>query len=237
MNLTVGSRRSRLAVAQTELVIGLIRNAWPVLRVDVRYFDTFGDLDTATPIDQLSVTAFTDQIDRALTDGDIDAAVHSFKDLPTRNGRDLMIGAIPARADPRDALVSADGSTLSELPSWAVIGVSSERRASALLEMRNDLVLRPIRGAVEDRVQKVDAGQYDATVLAVAGLERLGLQHRIAQIFSLSEMPSAAGQGALAVECRAGDAVVASVLRSIDDPVLHASVLDERRRQSAADGS
>ena len=234
MKVRIATRESRLAIAQTELVLGLLRATRRDLEIEVRLFATSGDCSQDTPIELLADGAFTDRIERALLDGEADAAVHSFKDLPARLPDGLIIAAVPLRTDPREALVSREGLTLDTLPSSAVVGVSSERRSSAIRARRPDIELRPIRGPVDSRVRKVDSGEYDATVLAVAGLERLGLLHRISQIFEISEIPPAAGQGALAVQCREGDAEIVAILRGIDEPGIHAAVTRERNWQLLA---
>jgi hydroxymethylbilane synthase len=228
MRLVVGTRSSPLAQRQTRIVTDLVRGARPDLEISVREFETSGDLDQEVPITELDPSAFTDRLERALIEGEIDIAVHSCKDLPPVQPAELVIGAIPVRADVREALVSRGGQRLSELPPAAVVGVSSERRAAVLLSIRPDLTLKPIRGAVDARVAKVERGEYDATILAVAGLERLDLAGKIAEVFDPSLFPPAAGQGALAVQCRRDNLSARSILHAIDDPVLHASVDAER---------
>jgi hydroxymethylbilane synthase len=234
--LRVGSRQSPLAIIQTESVSKMIREARPDVTLEVRLYATSGDLEQDTPIEQLERSAFTDSIERALIDGEIDIAVHSFKDLSEQGSAELVVGAVPTRADARDALVTRDGSGLAQLQSGAVVGVSSERRAAALLALRPDLVLRPIRGAVDARVAKVDAGLYDATVLAVAGLDRLGLSSRIAEVFPVEVFPPAPGQGALAVQCRRSDGAVLEILGEIDDRGLRAEVHGEYSLQQSGSG-
>ena len=155
-------------------------------------------------------------------------AVHSYKDLPTARPEGLVIAAVPQRADPRDALVSRDGATLAGLPQGAVVGTSSPRRAAQTAALRPDLVLRPIRGNVDTRLAKVDAGEYDAAILAIAGLERLGLAERASHVFGFEEMLPAPAQGALAVECRRDDSETLRLLAAIDDRELRRLVSAER---------
>lgn len=228
MRLIAGSRRSPLAVCQTRIVIELIRVVRPELDLCVLEYETSGDVAADVPIDELDPAAFTDGLERALLDKEIDIAVHSYKDLPYSQPAGLVIAAVPVRADAREALVSRDGRKLSELPPGSLVGVSSKRRAAAVCDMRPDIELRGIRGSVDLRVRKVQRGEYDATVLAVAGLERLGLIHCVTELFDLSIMPPAAGQGALAVQCRRDDVFARKILREIDDCRLHASVDAER---------
>jgi hydroxymethylbilane synthase len=230
-SLVLGTRGSTLALRQTEQVRDMLERRWPALSVTLRVYETFGDTRLDIPFPKLADDAFTDQIERALIAGEIDAAVHSYKDLPMESSDELVIAAVPIRADMREALVARDGLTLRQLPAGAVLGTSSERRAATLRALRPDIELRPIRGAVDVRLDKVLAGEYDAVIFAVAGLERLGLAHHITEYFSLETMPPAAGQGALAVQCRTNDARVTSLLEGIDDVALHDTVRAERQEE------
>jgi len=220
----VGTRKSELALRQTAIVAGLLAAVHPRLDIEVREYETSGDVLLDVPAPQLAADAFTDVIERALSTGEIDAAVHSYKDLPTEATAGLVVAAVPVRADPREALVCARPLKLSELPPGSLVGTSSERRAAAVLALRPDLEVRPIRGTVDARVAKVLAGDYDAALLALAGLERLQLRANITEIFDLTTMPPAAGQGALAVQCRADDAIALDILTRIDDVDLHNAV-------------
>jgi len=220
----VGTRKSELAMRQTAIVAGLLAAAHPRLDIEVREYETSGDVMLDVPAPQLAADAFTDVIERALSTGEIDAAVHSYKDLPTEATAGLVIAAVPVRADPREALVCARPLRLSELPPGSLVGTSSERRAAAVLALRPDLEVKPIRGTVDARVAKVLAGDYDAALLALAGLERLQLRANITEIFDLTTMPPAAGQGALAVQCRADDPIALDILTRIDDVELHNAV-------------
>ena len=220
----VGTRKSELALRQTAIVAGLLAAAHPRLDIEVREYETSGDVMLDVPAPQLAADAFTDVIERALSTGEIDAAVHSYKDLPTEATAGLVIAAVPVRADPREALVCARPLRLSELPPGSLVGTSSERRAAAVLALRSDLEVKPIRGTVDARVAKVLAGDYDAALLALAGLERLQLRANITEIFDLTTMPPAAGQGALAVQCRADDPIALDILTRIDDVELHNAV-------------
>ncbi len=220
----VGTRKSELALRQTAIVAGLLGAAHPQLDVEVREYETSGDMMLDVPAPQLAPDAFTDVLERALSAGEIDAAVHSYKDLPPDSTAGLVIAAVPVRADPREALVCARPLKLSELPPGALVGTSSERRAAAVLALRPDLEVRPIRGTVDARVAKVLAGDYDAALLALAGLDRLQLRANITEIFDLTTMPPAAGQGALAVQCRADDPIALDILTRIDDIELHNAV-------------
>lgn len=171
---------------------------------------------------------FVAELERALLAGEIDMAVHSLKDLPTRETEGLSIAAVARREDPRDALVSRGGLTLSRLPPGAVVGTGSPRRAAQLLSLRPDLRIADIRGNVDTRIRRVEAGEYEAAVLAAAGLARLGWLDRASQLLSPEEMLPAVGQGALAVQVRADDEEAAALARAADDPPTHLATAAER---------
>jgi hydroxymethylbilane synthase len=164
----------------------------------------------------------------ALLGGRLDLAVHSLKDLPTGPAEGIALAAVPPRDDPRDALVARDGAKLADLPTGARIGTGSPRRAAQLLALRTDLRCMPIRGNANTRLAKVDSGQLDAVVLARAGLARIGQAAAITQVFEPEEMLPAAGQGALAIECRADHPDLARLLGGVSDPAALAAVTAER---------
>lgn len=187
---------------------------------------TPGD-DTTKPLDQPgSPGLFVSNLRRALLAGEVDVIVHSFKDLPSAPEPGIVLAAVPGRADPRDALVSRDGLRLAELPAGSTVGTSSPRRAAALARLRPDLEFVPIRGNVDTRINHVREGRVDATVLAVAGLTRIGREAEIAEI--LDAMLPAPAQGALAVECREDDDVMRQLLRPIDDSIARVITAAER---------
>ena len=225
--MLVGTRGSALALAQTRLVVDLLRGKTEVELVMVP-LKTSGD---ALPHENLVTdgkTAFTGDIDRELAEGRIDVAVHSMKDLPPLTDERLVIGATPKRGDPRDALVSPSGATLSALRNGARIGTSSARRMSQLLALRRDIEVVELRGNVDTRLRRIEERGLDGAVLAAAGLHRLGLGSRITQAFGVEEVVPAACQGTLAVEARAGDSDVLAMLEAIDDPDTRASSECER---------
>ena len=227
--LRIGTRASRLALKQTELVAARLRRASPDVAIEVVEITTAGDRDRTSPLTSGEGAGwFTSAIQEALLAGEVDVAVHSYKDLPTARPEGLVIAAVPERADPRDALVSRGGGTLADLPEGAVVGTSSPRRAAQTLAIRPDLELRPIRGNVETRLEKVDAGEYDAALFAIAGLERLGLAGRASHVFGFEEMLPAPAQGALAVECRRDNAATLGLLTAIEDGELRRLVSAER---------
>lgn len=235
--LRLATRGSKLALIQSNMVAERLRSANPGLEVDVITILTAGDRDQTTPLPEGEGAGwFTSAIQQALQRQEADIAVHSYKDLPTKRPEGLIIAAVPLREDPRDALVSRSGLDLHHLPTGAVIGTSSPRRTAQLLELRPDLDVRTIRGNVDSRVAKVEAGEYDAAVLALAGLRRLGLEGRASHIFGFEEMLPSPAQGALAVECRSVDAATRAALAYIDDPVLRQTVTAERMFLATIDG-
>jgi hydroxymethylbilane synthase len=208
--LIIGSRGSKLALWQAEQAKARLIDLNPGLQIQIDVIKTTGDVKP----DPLSVIGgkgvFTKELEDALLDKRIDIAVHSLKDLPTIIPDRLLISAICEREDPRDALVLRTDQrvgSLRELPAEAVVGTSSQRRLSQLKALRSDLVVKDLRGNVDTRVRKLDEGQYDALILASAGLIRLGLQSRISSPLSTEEMLPAVGQGAIAIEIRADDEV------------------------------
>ena len=224
--LRLGTRASLLARTQSGTVADALRAATG-REVELVPITTDGDVLTG-PLAQLGGTGvFVAALRDALLRGDCDLVVHSMKDLPTGAVEGLEIGAVPERAPVGDVLCSRDGLNLATLPRGAVVGSGSPRRVAQLLRRRPDLVVRGIRGNVDTRLRKVDEGEYDAIVLAEAGLVRIGRTDRIAERFGADGWPPSAGQGALAVEVRAGDAVGDDVAR-ITDPDAEVTALLER---------
>jgi len=230
--LRIGTRSSRLALAQVEIVARLLRALDPAIRIQVVEITTAGDRDQSTPLGEGSGW-FTAAIQEALLDERVDVAVHSYKDLPTARPAGLVVAAVPAREDVRDAVVTRDGRGLDDLDSGAVFGTSSPRREAQLRALRPDLQFRPIRGNVETRIGRVDSGDYDATLLALAGLRRLGIEHRAAQMLTPAEMLPAPAQGALAVECRERDRETVTTLAAIDIARLRVETGAERAFMAA----
>jgi len=229
--VTLGTRASNLARAQTDSVIALLAAAWPGLACDVRLIETQGDRTQASgePLPEIGGKGlFTLELERELRDGEIDLAVHSLKDLPTEAEQDVVIGAVCLREDARDCLVARDGLTLAELPHRAVVGTSSLRREAQLRALRPDLEIRSIRGNVDTRVGKMREGEFDAAVLAAAGIKRLGLEASVTEWLAPETILPAPGQGALAVQCRAGDERALALVAAIDDPGARATTAAER---------
>lgn len=227
--ILVGTRGSRLARAQTTAVVESLRRLHPGVTFEVLEVHTQGDVDRATPLAAIGGQGvFVKELEAALQRREVDLAVHSLKDVPTALGDGLIIAAVPARADVRDAVVTRDGRSLAEQPTGARVGTGSRRRAVQLRELRPDLHPVDIRGNVDTRIRKVEEGQVDAVLLAAAGLGRLGWLGRAAEILPVESMLPAVGQGALALETRGEDADLVELLRPLDDPATHLAVEAER---------
>ena len=227
--LRVGTRASALALWQARHVESLIRALPAAPPVELVPITTTGDVRVDVPLWAVRGRAFfTKEIDRALLEDRIDVAVHSLKDLPTAMEPGLALAAVLEREDPRDAIVSRAAAPLSQLPRGARIGTSSLRRRAFLARARPDLVLLELRGNVPTRLERLDHGDYDAIVLAAAGLKRLGLEHRITQHLSPEEFPPAVSQGAIGVCTRADDALARAWLQPLDDLPTRLATTAER---------
>jgi hydroxymethylbilane synthase len=229
--VTLGTRASALARAQTDLVVALLETAWPEIECATAVIATSGDRTQASgePLPEIGGKGlFTAELEQALRDGEIDLAVHSLKDLPTEDGPGVVVGAVTAREDVRDCLVARDAGSLAELPAGARVGTSSLRRSAQLRAVRPDLDVRSIRGNVDTRVRKVRDGEYDAAVLAAAGVRRIGLESVVREWLATETMLPAPGQGALAVQCRSDADAVLGLLAPLDDPAARAETTAER---------
>jgi hydroxymethylbilane synthase len=226
--LTIGTRGSKLALAQTHWVSEQLCAAHPALTVNIEIIKTTGDRITDRPLSQIGGKGlFTKELEVALMDNAIDCAVHSLKDLPTELPDGLTLGAIPVRVDPRDVLVTNDGVSLSDLAAGAVVGTSSLRRAAQLRNHRSDIEIVDLRGNIDTRVGRVRDGDIDAAILASAGIQRLALDVRTAPIEE-SDIVPAPGQGALGIEVREGDTETEGILASIKNDTATAEVTAER---------
>lgn len=225
----VGSRGSALARRQTELVIVALQRLDPRLHLDVAIISTRGDRDHTTPLAEIGARGlFTTDIEQALLSGQIDLAVHSLKDLPADIDPRLALGAILERADARDCLVSRHGLGLLQLPPMARVGTSSLRRGAQALARRPDLRITPLRGNVDSRLHKAQTEEYDALILAAAGIIRLGRAAEITEYLSFTIMLPDAGQGALAVEARRADGETLAMLAGLEHAPTRAAVTAER---------
>ncbi|MEE9595042.1 MAG: hydroxymethylbilane synthase [Candidatus Hydrothermarchaeales archaeon] len=203
MKLTIGTRGSKLALFQVDLVTNLLKNKFPDMKFDKKIIKTTGDKILDVPLAKIGGDGlFVKEIDEAVVSGVVDFAVHSMKDVPTQMPEGLEISSAPKRGDIGDALISRDGSGIENLPSGAVIGTSSIRRKAEIRNHRQDIQTRDLRGNVETRLRKLDSGDYDAIIMAKAGLRRLGFEDRITEELPLNIFPPAVGQGAIAIVAR-----------------------------------
>ncbi len=224
----VGTRGSRLALIQTELTLAALRPAHPDVVFEVVTVSTQGDDNPTAPLAGLGLGVFVKEIERRLATGDIDMAVHSLKDMPTVLPDGMLLGAVLERADPRDVLVSHFGVSLDAYPAGGRIGTSSPRRAAQIAERRPDLTIAPIRGNVDTRLRKASGEECDGTILAAAGLQRMGLADVITEYLSPKEFVPPPGQGALAVEIRADDARMQAIVSAAHHGVTAAATAAER---------
>ncbi|MDQ2847429.1 MAG: hydroxymethylbilane synthase [Actinomycetota bacterium] len=227
--LRVGTRGSELALAQSGQVATAIVAAMGFGTVELVRIRTEGDVNAGALATIGGTGVFVTAVREALRSGDVDLVVHSFKDLPTATADGLALSAVPVRADPADALCARGGLTLVQLPRAAKVGTGSPRRVAQLLSLRSDLDVVPVRGNVNTRLARVGPTDLDAVMLAAAGLHRLGLQAAITEQFDPTDFLPAPAQGALAVECRAGDSPwFAEGLAAIDDPASRWAAIAER---------
>ncbi|MEM7453152.1 MAG: hydroxymethylbilane synthase [Planctomycetota bacterium] len=225
--LRIGTRGSKLAMWQCDFVRTSLERLGHVVEVVV--IKTEGDRDQTSSLANIGAPGvFTRGIQQALLDERVDLAVHSLKDLPTIHVEGLQISAVPGREDPRDVLISQSGSALNELPAGAKIGTGSVRRRAQLLHLRSDLKMLDIRGNVDSRIRKLFDGDYDAIVLAAAGLKRLELSGHVSHTFETSEVFPAVGQGALGIETRMGDEATIEAVSALTHPQTLSCVMAER---------
>jgi hydroxymethylbilane synthase len=225
--LHIGSRGSQLALWQANHVRALLEQRGH--KVEIEIIKTTGDKITDVALSQVGTKGmFTKEIEEALAEQRIDLAVHSLKDLPTEISSGFEIAAIPVREDARDVFCSHKCASIKDLPNGATVGTSSLRRQAQLKTMRPDLGIHPLRGNVDSRLRKLDAGEYAAVILAAAGLNRLGKRECIRQVLSAKLMCPAAGQGALAIEIRKGDTAVCQHVAFLDDKAARSTTACER---------
>ena len=234
--LIFATRPSALARWQTHWVISALQAAHPGLICEEKVITTQGDTILDKPLPEIGGKGlFTQELESELLSGAVHCAVHSLKDLPVENPAGLTIGCIPVRAEVRDALIcgaytgGSDSSSIAQLRAGAVVGTSSLRRAAQILAARPDVTIQSLRGNVDTRLRKALEGQYDAIVLAGAGLTRLGLEKYVTEWLSLDGMLPAPGQGALAVQCRADDAETLAVLASLEHSATRQAITAERQ--------
>jgi hydroxymethylbilane synthase len=239
-SLVLGSRGSPLALTQANMVKGWLEDAHPGLVVTIEIIKTSGDTDQGTALDAFpALGVFVKEIQAALLDGRIDAAVHSLKDVPEDQPEELLLAAYPPREDARDVFISKgakSGVKFADLPQGAKVGTGSPRRILQFRALRPDLQFVPLRGNVDTRIAKVESGELDGIVLAAAGLRRLGRTEVITHTFSFQESIPAIGQAALGLECRAADTATAALLAVLNDPDTAEAVELERQFMQAVGG-
>ena len=224
----IGTRGSKLALYQSEIVQSKLKASFPSLECEFVKIRTKGDIIQRGAIDSIGPGIFTREIEEALLSGEIDLAVHSAKDLATELPEGLEIGAVLMREDPRDCLVAREGKTLKELPRGAKIGTSSLRRRAQVKRLRPDLETLELRGNVDTRLRKVKEGEYDGIVIAHAGLKRLGLGDAVTEVFEEDYFLPQAGQGALAIEIRKGNQEIKELVKSVNHEPAFIQVSAER---------
>ena len=235
--IIIGTRSSKLALWQADYVMECLQKKYPELHVEKKLMTTKGDKILDAPLAKIGGKGlFTKELEQDMLAGGIDIAVHSLKDMPTEVPDGLIITAITKRYDPGDAFVSNKVKSLAELPQGAVVGTSSLRRKAQLLHARPDLVVKDLRGNVNTRLRKLDAGEYDAAILAVAGLRRLGFGGRITEVLPKSMILPAVGQGALAIEAREDDAETRELVAFLNDEATVACAKAERAFLARVEG-
>jgi hydroxymethylbilane synthase len=235
--IIVGTRGSKLAVWQTNWLIERLKASRPGIQIEPRIFTTRGDLIQDVPLQSVGDDGFfVRELETALLEGEVDLAIHSLKDLPHLQPEGLVVPATPERVDARDALLSRNNLKLVDLPQGAKIGTSSVRRAAQLRAFRPDFELRDLRGNVDTRIRKLHEQDYDAIILATAGVSRLSRGDEISEKIPFKYMLPAPGQGALAPECRVGDNTVLSLLAMINDRNSQIAVRCEREFMAALGG-
>ena len=234
MNFIVGARGSKLSQAQTNWVISELQKIDLSLSFEFKTITTKGDIDTRPLFAMEQKGIFEKEIDRAVFEKEVDFAVHSLKDVPSQLDENLIIACIPKREAINDVLITRDGFDIDSIPSNSVIGSSSLRRAVQITRKRPDLNVKPVRGNIETRINKVVDGKFDGVVLAQAGITRLGTNVKLSKL-SLDDFPPSPGQGALAIVCREDDSKTLEILQQIEDPKSRKEIEAERALSDSVD--
>jgi hydroxymethylbilane synthase len=235
--LRIGTRGSKLALAQTQIVIKSLGEQNEPFEYEITPIKTRGDLDNSKPLFYLDKKGiFEKEINDSVVKGDVDFAIHSVKDVPSTIHKDLVIASIPQRESVIDVLISRSRKRLKELPNGSIIGTSSLRRAIQIISFRNDFKVRPLRGNIDTRIEKALKGEYDAIILAEAGLKRLGKEQYISERFDPKRFLPAAGQGALALVCKKTDTKLVKFLHKIEHAPSRISINAERSFISKIEG-
>lgn len=237
--IVIGSRGSLLALAQSEMIKKRLEDNFPEIEFEIKKIVTSGDKDLVSNwnnSDKSLKSFFTKEIEVELLNGSIDLAVHSMKDMPILSPEGLICGAVPDREDPRDVLVSKSGKSLMELPEGAIVGTSSLRRTMNLKNLRPDLQIKQLRGNIHTRLNKLKNEDYDAILLAAAGLKRVGLENEITEYLDPNRFFPAPAQGVLHIQCRENDEEIRSILKSIHREDIKRVVVIEREFSKIFDG-
>ena len=237
--IVIGSRGSLLALAQSEMIMKRLQKLFPDLEFKIKKIVTSGDKDLVSNWNNSNASLksfFTKEIEVKLLNGTIDLAVHSMKDMPVVSPPGLICGAVPDREDPRDVIVSKSGKTLEELPANAVVGTSSLRRTMNLKNLRSDVNIKQLRGNIHTRLNKLRNEDYDAILLAAAGLKRVGLQGEITQYLDPEKFLPAPAQGVLHIQCRENDTEIKNILKAIHNEDIASVVRIEREFSKIFDG-
>ncbi|MGL5568840.1 MAG: hydroxymethylbilane synthase [Cetobacterium sp.] len=237
--VVIGSRGSILALAQSEMIKSKLQKLHPELLFEIKVIVTSGDKDLVSNwnnSDKSLKSFFTKEIEYELLEGRVDLAVHSMKDMPLISPPGLICGATPDREDNRDVIVSKNGQKLLELPEGSIVGTSSLRRTMGIKAIRPDLEIKQLRGNIHTRLRKLEEEDYDAILLAAAGLKRVGLTHRITEELDYELMMPAPAQGALYIQCRENDDFISTILKTIHNPEIEEIVNIEREFSKIFDG-
>ncbi len=235
--IRIATRGSMLALQQSGTVKATLENLWPQIRFELRIIKTTGDKITGVALAEVGGKGlFVKEIEDALLDGSADLAVHSMKDVPAALPDGLVIAAVPEREDPRDALIVRGGNTIGDLCHGARVGTGSLRRSAQIRAMRPDFEVCGLRGNIETRLRKLDSGQFDAIILAAAGLKRMGWQERVTMYMDPAQFLPAIGQGALGIEARSEDDKILRFLAPIDHRETEITVRAERSLLKELDG-
>ena len=234
MNYIIGTRGSKLSLAQTNWVIDELKKTDPSLTFEIKTISTKGDTDTRPLFAMEQKGIFEKEIDRAVAEKEVDFAVHSLKDVPSQLDSSLVIACVPKREFINDVLITKDGFSIESIPTGSIIGSSSLRRAVQVTRKRPDLIVKPVRGNIETRIKKVLDGNFDGVVLAQAGISRLDVDVKLSKL-SLDEFPSSPGQGALAIVARKKDEETIKILQKIEDEQSRKEVDAERALSESVD--
>lgn len=235
--IIIGTRSSELALTQTNIVIEKFKKIYPEINFEIKKIKTIGDKILDKTLNKIGGKGlFVKEIEIALLKKEIDIAVHSMKDVPSEFPEGLEIGAITEREDVRDVLISKDGKKLAELKEGARIGTSSLRRGAQIKALRNDVVVEPIRGNIQTRINKIDEMNLDGVILAAAGIIRMGMAKHISQFFDIEELVPAVGQGALGLEIRSDDEFIKSMVSKVSHKETQYAVRAERKFMETLNG-